>query len=74
MVFSTLIYACVYDQVYGVFARDEPLTWSGPTPLALALLAGKSLAVAAAFAWLTVLVWRGWPASRESPSPSPEVV
>ena len=65
------VYPCFYiDEVKGQ-PTGEPLTWSGPTPLGLFLLAAKSLLLAAAFAWLAVLVWR---APWITTSPNPEAI
>jgi hypothetical protein len=58
MVATTLVYPCFYvDEVKGQ-PTGEPLTWTGPTTLGLTLLAAKWLLLAAAFAWLAVMVWR----------------
>lgn len=71
MVLTTLVYPCLYHEVKGE-PTGEPLTWSGPTPLGLLLLAAKSVVFAAAFAWLAALVWRApW---LSTTSPNPEVV
>lgn len=58
MAVTTLIYPCLYAEVKGSRIGDE-LTWTGPTPLGLALLAAKSILLGASFFWLTLLVWRG---------------
>jgi hypothetical protein len=58
MVVTTLIFPGQYEQVRGVWTSADPPTWSGPTAFGLALLVAKSVTLAVAFGWLTVLVWR----------------
>jgi hypothetical protein len=72
MVLTTLVFPCQYHAVRGepiIEPGDAPLIWAGPTPLGLTLLAAKSAALAACFAWLAVLVWRGPWLSTTAPTP-----
>jgi len=64
MVCTTLVFPYFYNEVGGEPTGD--LLWSGPTRLGLALLAAKSVLVAAAFVWLTVIVWRNLPAPAQT--------
>ena len=73
MVVTTLIYPCRYFREIRGTPTGEANTWSGPSPLGLALLAAKSVVFAVAFAWLAVLVWRARWISNDT-SPHSEVV
>ncbi|MBA4066855.1 MAG: hypothetical protein C0501_24740 [Isosphaera sp.] len=64
MAVTAMIYPGQYEQVRGELTTDDPRTWSGPTAVGLALLVAKSVTLAVAFVWLTVLVWRSRPCSR----------
>ena len=57
MVVTTLVYPCQYPLIKGE-PTGELLTWSGPTPLGLTMLAAKAILLAASFVWLAVMVWR----------------
>ena len=70
MGFTTLVFPCLYREVFGGGDENNPATWTRPTPLGLVLLAGKSIALAVSFLWLAAIVWRNVP---ESPSHSREV-
>jgi hypothetical protein len=59
MLATTLIFPCRYKpDLIGELVRDDPITWSGPTPLGVFLLGLKSVTLVASAVWLAVLVWR----------------
>jgi hypothetical protein len=57
-ILTTAIFPCAYPDVLGRIVKNDPLTWAGPTPVCLFLLAAKSVTLTIVVGWLAVYVWR----------------